>query len=215
LTPLDLGIGTYWRSVASSQGPAPAPAPEPAPNPDAPSAARIDRMLREGLDAHDRELGLSSSGPLVSAAHEAASPSIAPDVGAATFDIDSDASGHVVAAHVVSASADAASWDDVARELVRLMGAKALRVTHDARGRRTRLRIVAERTLPSGTPYARGAGAVNEADCAGKGSGPLGIGRKCATGMPSGASQTFDLADIGARASRIVRVQLVGEAALN
>jgi hypothetical protein len=209
--PLDLGIGTYWKSVATND-PMPTPRaeaqPEPAPRPSP------DRILRDGLDAHDRALGLGHGGPLISAAHDAASPSIAPDTGTATFDVESDATGKVVTARVVSASAEPGAWNDVAQELVRLMSAKTLHVLRDARGMRTRLRIVAERTLPSGAPYARSTGAVPEDACAGDPVGPGGLGRKCRGGMPVGLSQSFDVADIGARSSRIVRVQLLGEAAL-
>ncbi len=211
-TVADLGIGTYWKNVATNGDPLPAARAEAPPA--APPPLSPNRILRDGLAAHDRALGLGNGGPLVSAAHEAASPSIAPDVGSATFDVDSDATGKVVGAHVVSASAEPSAWNDVAQELVRLMSAKTLKVLHDSRGMRTRLRIVAQRTLPSGAPYARSAGAVPEDACAGEAIGPGGLGRKCNSGMPSGLSQSFDLSDIGARPSRIVRVQLLGEAAL-
>jgi hypothetical protein len=209
--PLDLGIGTYWKNVATGD-PLPVAQAEPAPAP--PARPSPNRILRDGLDAHDRSLGLGTGGPLISAAHEAASPSIAPDVGSATFDVESDAMGRVVAARVVSASAEASAWNDVAQELVRLMSAKTLRVLRDSRGTRTRLRIVAQRTLPSGAAYERSAGAVPQDSCSGEAVGPGGLGRKCGAGMPTGLTQSFDLADIGARASRIVRVQLLGEAAL-
>jgi hypothetical protein len=181
-TPLDLGIGTYWKSVASSDAPI---APVPEPQPVVPPPRSPDRILRDGLDAHDRELGLGTGGPLVSAAHDAASASIGPDVGSATFEVESDATGRVIAAHVLSASADIAAWNDVARELVRLMGPKTLHAPRDSRGMRTRLRIVAERALPSGGHYTR-----------------------------EGTGVHFDVADIGAKAARLVRVQLLGDASL-
>jgi len=214
-TPVDLGVGTYWKSVASSSDPVAVAPPAGADAPPSPasSAHKLNQILREGLDAHDRSLGLSASSPLVTAAHEAASPSIAPDVGTATFDVESDANGRVVAAHVVSSSADSSAWNDVAQELVKLMSAKALHVAGDSRGLRTRLRIVAERTMPSGARTAlSGAltpGAGPEGGCDG-----TGWTRRCGEGMPTGATKAFDISDIGARASRIVRVQLLGEVPL-
>ncbi|HEY8092045.1 MAG TPA: hypothetical protein VIF09_29490 [Polyangiaceae bacterium] len=208
---LDLGIGSYWKVVATRDTPLPAPSVEPGP-PAGPSPARI---LRDGLDAHDRALGLGRAGPLVSAAHEASSPSVAPDVGAATLDVESDATGKVLSARVVSGSPDASAWTGVARELVRLMASRSVRVPADARGLRTRLRIVAERTSPSGGGYATSAGGVPDDACVGRADPRLGgLGRKCLTGMPTGGKQTLDLSDVGAKPSRVVHVQVLSESVL-
>lgn len=210
--PYDLGIGTYWKSVATNAGGGPSSvSPEEPPRPSAPS---LDRTVRDALDAHDRALGLGREGPLMSAAREAASPSFAPDVGSAELDIESDSTGKVISAYVVSASGEVSAWKGVARELVRLMSSKPLRPTRNGRGLRTHLRIVAERTLPSGAAYARSAGpAVPEEACAGQPDPRLaGLGRKCLAGMPTGAKQTFDLADVGAKPSRVVHVHFLGEA---
>jgi len=173
----------------------------------------VQQFIRDALDADDHERGLGSAGPLVSAAHEAASPSIAPDVGNASFDVFSDADGKVVAVRVVSASADLPEWNDVARELMKAMGSKRMRVPRGAAGVRARIRITAERSLPSGDHSASSPGAVpddapgSDPACAGKG-----WSRKCQAGMPVGASTTFDISNLGARRSRIVHVQVVAEA---
>ncbi len=180
-----------------------------------PSTRPTNRILRDPLDARDRALGLGSAGALVSAAHAAASPSLAPDVGTATLEIECDAAGHVVSARVLAASADATQWGAVARELVRLASSRTVRVPAGARGVRTRLRIVAERALPSGkkstvTPGATPddvPGGMDNKVCEGEGAS-----RKCAAGMIVGATGNLvDVTNIGARASRIVRVLVLGE----
>jgi hypothetical protein len=111
--PVDLGVGTYWKSVALGDA-------AQAPRAEAPAAPSLDQMLRDAMEEHDRAVGLGPEGPLVSAAHEAASPAIAPDVGTATFEVECDEHGGGVTARVVSIGADLAAWNDVARELVRI-----------------------------------------------------------------------------------------------
>ena len=210
--PYDLGIGTYWKTFAAANSDQPSSVSSGEPS--KPSSPSLDQTVRDALDARDRAVGLGREGPLLSAAHEAASPSFAPDVGSAELDIESDSTGHVVSAHVVSASGEVSAWNDVARELVRLMSSKSLRPPRNGRGLRTRLRIVAERTLPSGAAYALSAGpAVPENACVGQSDPRLaGLGRRCLTGLPTGAKQTFDLSDVGAKPSRVVRVHFLGEA---
>jgi hypothetical protein len=212
--PVAVGADGYWKSVVldGSGATRPAPAPEPLPVPRSP-----DRILRDGLDAHDRALGLGSAGVLVSAAHEAASPEIAPDVGSATLEIDCDAGGKVVASRVLASSGSPARWSAVARELVRLASSRTVHVPAGSRGVRTRLRIVAERAPPSGTKTTATPGAVPddiaggaEKACAGESAQ-----RKCLAGMPVGVTGTFgDVANIGARLTRIVHVLVVGEETL-
>jgi hypothetical protein len=210
---IDLGIGTYWENVALGALPASTADEAREPSPPLPSPARI---LRDALDAHDRAIGLGSEGPLVSAAHEAASPEIAPDVGSATLEIECDANGGAVTARVVYTASDAAAWSDVARELAKLVSSKRLHVPPGARGVRTRLEIVAERALPSGEKLETKAGAVpddvpgGDRVCEGTGST-----RRCTGGSPVGTTQTLgDLSNIGARRSRIVHVQVLSEQTL-
>lgn len=217
--PMDLGVDGYWKRVAAAGG---SPSARPGGGPASPSSAsasaseRISRMLAGELDAHDRDVGVGAAGPLVTAAHEATSPSIAPDVGTATLEIDADATGLVTAARVVAASGDLPAWDGVAREVVRRMAAKRVRVPAGARGVRARLRIVAERTLPSGETGSVSGGAVPDdvpempKQCDGTGSA-----RRCRAGMPLGVTATaHDLSNVAAKASRIVHVQVLGELAL-
>jgi hypothetical protein len=210
--PVDLGIGGYWKSVALGPPVTPSATRE-APPAIAPS---VDRILRDPLDAHDRALGLNAGGPLVTAAHEAASPALAPDVGAATLEIESDAAGKVTTARVVSAAADVAAWNDVAHEIVRLMSARVLHLPPGARGLRTRLRIRADRALPSGESVRNSAGAVpddvpgSEPMCEGEGNA-----RRCTKGLPFGATTNgSDIANVGAKRSRVVHVETLGEVVL-
>jgi hypothetical protein len=175
-----------------------------------PSPDGISRMLREDLQARDVAMGLGASGPLITAAHDAATPDIAPDVGAATLEIESDATGRITSARVVDATANAADWNEVAQRIVRLMASKPLRVAPGARGVRARLRIVAERSLPAGEKRQARSGATRDSDC-----DTSGGERRCTAGLPAGVSGTWgDLSNIGAKRSRAVRVQLLGESSI-
>jgi hypothetical protein len=209
--PVDLGIGSLWRSVAldgasRARGDSSREIAPPA----------TDRVFRDAADSRDHDLGLGSSGPLVAAAHEAGSMPSAPDTGTATFEVESDATGKVTTANVVSVSADAAGWNAVGRELVSLMDSRRLHLPSGARGLRTRLRITAERTLPSGTKGTTSLGAVPD-DVPGGGSVCVGEGwlRKCTKGMPVGVTRNAtDVANFGASVSRIVRAKILEEKTL-
>ena len=202
VAPVDLGIGDYWKRVATAGARSDAESATASPT--------VDEILRGPLEARDRALGLGAAGPLVSVAHDAASPRLAPDVGTATLEIECDASGRTVSARVLSADAEPGAWDDVAKELVRLAATKILKLPRGAHGLRARLRIVAERTLPSGEKRAASAGGVPDDQCDG-----TGINRRCAGGMPTGISGTFgDLSNFGAKRSRIVHVRVLDEESL-
>jgi hypothetical protein len=202
---MDLGIGSYWKSVVTaSSASRPLPSAEESAN-----NGDFARRLSDDMRAQDVALGHGIAGPLVSAAHDAASPNIAPDVGTATIEIESDASGQVVAAHVVDASGDRARWDDVAERIRRSMADKRLRVPAGARGVRAHVRIVAERTLPSGERTSIHAGAAPDEVCEGSGAT-----RRCTAGMPGAGGTWGDVTNIGAKRSRVVHVQLLDEALL-
>ncbi len=217
--PIDLGIGGYWKSIAMTAPSASAVAAEtsaaavPSTAPSSPN-----RILRDVLDARDHAMGLGPSGPIVAAAHEAASLPDAPEVGSATIEVIADATGLVTAANVLSSSggADPAGWNKVAGELVRLLASKRLHLPRGARGHRAQLRIVAERVLPSGSQKEQHAGAVPDdvpgADPVCEGEGTQ---RKCTAGMPIGFTGTLgDVANIGAKMVRVVRARILGEATL-
>lgn len=203
--PMDLRIGSYWKTVATASS-----APRPPPSVDEPGrGGDFARRLSDDMRALDVATGHSIAGPLVSAAHEAASPNVAPDVGTATIEIEADASGEVVAARVVDASGDRARWEDVAEQIRRSMAHKRLRVPSGARGVRAHVRIVAERTLPSGERTSIHSGAAPDEVC--DGSGPT---RRCTAGLPGAGGTWGDVTNFGAKRSRVVHVQLLDEALL-
>ena len=202
--PIDLGLASLWKDVAIAGARS---TNELSPR---------DHLFREAHDAHDRELGLGPSAPVVAAAREAGSIPSAPDTGNAVFEVNADASGKVLSASVVSFSADGSGWIAVAQQLVAVMGSKTLRLPVGAHGFRVRLRISAERTLPSGQRGETHAGAVPDdvpgADPVCEGTGWM---RKCTKGMPLGATMsTMDVANLAAGASRIVRAHILGEQTL-
>jgi hypothetical protein len=142
--------------------------------------------LRDPLDAHDHALGLWRAGPLTSAAHEAASSPDAPDEGMATYDVESDAQGHVTSVTLVSLGAGASGWSSVGRELLGLLTSKTLRVPPGAHGVRARLQITAKRTLPAGEHREYGS--------------------------PSGVGTWGDLSNIAQIRTRVVHAQILNEA---
>ncbi len=214
-TPVDLGIGSHWKTVVAEGAAESQPGARSAAlaeGEDIKDRARaIDRSMREMLTARDVSLGLGRAGPLVSATRDAASSSSAPDVGATILEIESNSSGTVVAAH-----AEDSAWNEVARAVVRRMAGKALRVAPGSRGLRARLRVVAERALPSGARGSSSVGAVpDDVPGGNKVCDGEGIHRRCVAGMPAGATNaSHDLSNVGAKPTRIVHVQLLAESEL-
>ena len=205
----DIGLGSHWKTVVAA-GAAEANGHDAGGNP-RDDARAVERSMRDELAALDAALGLGRASPLVSALHRAAAATNAPAIGAATLEVECDASGAVIAAR-----ADDRAWAPVAEALVRNMGGKTLRLARGARGLRARLRVVAERTLPSGPRGGSSIGAVpDDAPGANKACDGDGLARRCVAGMPLGATNAqHDTSNLGASASRIVRVQLLGESEL-
>jgi hypothetical protein len=205
-TPSDVGVGSHWKSVVA-EGPS-----SPVPGETAQERARaIDRSMREMLTARDVSIGLGRAGPLVSAAHEAASSSSAPEVGTTILEVDIDSQGRVV-----TARAEDRAWNGVASALVQRMARKPVRVTHGSRGLRARLRVVAEKAPPSGARGSSGVGAVPDDVPGGtKACEGTGIHRRCVAGMPVGVTNAqHDTSNVGANPTRIVHVQLLAETEL-
>ncbi len=208
---VDVGVGSYWKNVAAS-------APEQPMARDDRSAEQraTDRILRDPLDALDEERGLGRAGPLVSAAHEAASSPSAPDEGSATYEVESNAEGRVTKVTLVSPGPDRDGWSAVGRALEEALAAKSLRVPSGARGVRARVQIAAKRTLPAGEKRTYAPGAVRD-DIAGTSEGAKecvgeGMARKCTKGSPFGATGTWgDLSNVGQIRTRVVHVQILGE----
>lgn len=205
--PTDLGLGSRWKGALGA-GPPTDGVPARPQNQARESARAMERSIRAELAASDVERGLGRAGPLVSAAHRAASSAGAPETGATTLEVECDAAGAVT-----SARAEDKAWNEVATALVDEMKGKALRVPRGARGLRARLRVVAERALPSGARGRTSLGALpDDVPGSSRACDGQGITRRCVNGMPVGiTSASHDTSDIGAKPSRVVHVQLVGE----
>lgn len=164
--------------------------------------------VKEALAERDRAGGIVRGGPLVTAAHAAASNEDAPHTGSAFFEVDADPNGVVT-----SARTEDERWRGVADGILRAMRGKTVRVAPGASGLRTRVRVVAELQRPSGEEKSLKLGAVpddipgGEKQCVGKG-----LERKCLTGMIVGFTVTgADANNLGAAVRRVVHVTILGE----
>ncbi|HEX6274866.1 MAG TPA: hypothetical protein VFZ53_17610 [Polyangiaceae bacterium] len=154
--PLDLGIGPDgWQRWA-----APPKAGERAPA--GPSKPRSHRFqvyrpppvsttggLQEGLEKRDRELGLGPQGRVLSAMHNAAHQTVAPQVGVARFDVTVNRSG-LVEVTLGSASGEVEGWKKVAKRIADDLRASPPPITAPRQGVRLVVELVAEETMPNG-----------------------------------------------------------------
>jgi hypothetical protein len=148
--------------------------------------------LAEGLAEHDASLGLGSGGPVVSAAHAIPVEALVSIDGAGVFDVETDASGHVVSVRVADVTSDDLEWRKVARALQAQLASTTLRVPSGARGVAVRMRVEVIARMPSGAVSGHAirpfAGANTEAY----------------------AGVTGDLSDIGAHPVRTVHARVLG-----
>jgi hypothetical protein len=167
-----------------SPGPMAPAAPEASTAPALPpvSKDRAGEVLRDLLDAHDREVGVGFGGPVATAAHQASLSSSAPQTGNATLEAIADGSGNVVDVHVVTGLPSPSSWASVASAT--LAGLRSQRLRVGGRSASVVVKVEAKMQLPSGAN--------------GK------IERK-------GAGAEFDVADIGAVKLRVVSARVVSE----
>ena len=156
------------------------PSAKPSSAPSDVAAKKLDAMLAGPVD---------TAGPVVSAAHDAASGVEAPEVGWVTFDVDTDATGAVTEVRLVEAN-DHLAWSKVGPKLKKRLAATPLKVPTGAAGVTVRVKVSAAMKLPSGA--APGA--------------PVSVAPK---GL--GVGGTFDLADIGQKPRRLVQVSVVTE----
>ena len=176
-----------------------------------PEFHQAERSVREALAERDRLIGIGRSGPLVTAAHAAASGPYAPQRGTTTIEVDCDATGTVTATR-----ADNGLWDGVAERIVTEMKGKSVRV-REGTGLRSRLRVVAELARASGERGTVTPGAVADdvpggttKVCVGEG-----LERKCLAGMPVGFTYSKkDLSNVGDEPKRVVHVDILSEAEL-
>jgi hypothetical protein len=128
---LTLPLAGAASAVRDERSPA---APGPAP-------ASTTGGLREGLAAHDHELGLGPGGPVVGVAESATRASVAPIEGFALFEVRFDETGAVHDVHVVDAKSERDSWTDVASGIAAGLKATRIRVPNGARGVSVKVRV--------------------------------------------------------------------------
>lgn len=149
--PVDLGLGSdgWQRWLLATQGAA---------QPSTQRAARpLFRMpspssnggLREGLEAHDRALGMGTSGPALRALFDAAHGEHVPATGLARFQVTVLKSG-AVEVSLRDATSELASWRAVAEDAASRLRKTPPRVPSDRNGVRLLLEITAENRLPNG-----------------------------------------------------------------
>ncbi|MBK7582828.1 MAG: hypothetical protein IPI67_21870 [Myxococcales bacterium] len=151
------------------------------------SGAETAGGLGAELEARDRERGLARGGLIATHARSAAI-SLGPAEGTATFVVDTDADGKVQAV-TLSEARGGASWTRVRAALTRALATRRLRVPRGARGLRVSIRVEAKVQLPSGS-------------------------RPGDSVRAKGPGAEFDVADIGARASRVVSARVLNETLL-
>ncbi|HEY0466197.1 MAG TPA: hypothetical protein VGC79_18430 [Polyangiaceae bacterium] len=105
--------------------------------------------LQEGLEAHDRALGLGPSGPMVSALYNAAHTSAAPQLGVARFQVTVLESG-VVEIALTAASDQLDGWRAVAAQAADALRRSPPRIPGNRSGIRLSIELTAEETLPNG-----------------------------------------------------------------
>jgi hypothetical protein len=151
-------------------------------------ASKLDKTLKSSLDDRDHEIGAGPGGPVVSAAHSAALGSKAPETGRATYEVETDNVGSIIAVRLVESSADTPGWELVGSTLRATLGAQKLRVPAGAKGVLVKVLVEAMMKLPSGATQKLSVGPSG-----------LGVGGK------------FDLSDIGAKPARVVAVRVLDE----
>jgi hypothetical protein len=161
--------------------------------------------VRQELYEADRRAGLGVGGPFVRALEEGTQGE-GPARGSATFVITTDGSGRVTDVSVVSASADRPAWAHVAKRIASAFSAPGRRVRDRGRGVVIRIEVDVKSTLPSGAaPGSPVHGHVPPSPTSGA---PDAVGTSAA-----GPGLGFDVADIGARARRVVHARVLEEAA--
>ena len=155
--PIDLGIGAEgWRRWALSTNEAPANAGrdpgERRPLFHAPPASSTGGLL-EGLEEHDRAVGLSASGRVRSALFHAAHTDVAPQLGFARFSITVLNDGKVEVALSGASSAER-GWQAVAERAAAELRKNPPRIPPPRSGTRMTVEIRAEAVMPNGAKVA-------------------------------------------------------------
>jgi hypothetical protein len=154
--PIQLGLGPDgWQRWVSAPKEGEAPRAERAPARKnkflvlRPQPKSTTGGLQEGLEAHDRSLGLGPQGRVLSALHRAAHAALSPDVGAARFEVTVHRSG-AVEVTLASLSGRDEEWRNVAVGVANDLRAKPPRIPSPREGAKFVVELIVERTLPNG-----------------------------------------------------------------
>ncbi len=153
--PIDLGLAPDGWQTALLRAPpdraATVPRDRRAPLVRAPAASKTGG-LQEGLEARDRELGLSPAGRVASALYQAAHGDSAPVTGVARFNVTLYRSGAV---EVSLADTKDQPWREVAERAAAELRRAPPKIPPQRDGYRLTLKLTAEEVLPSGTRRSR------------------------------------------------------------
>lgn len=152
-------------------------------------------------------------GPIVSAAHAAASNNLAPDVGIALFVVKTDEKGVVSSVSVASCNGYKPGWDAVAKSLGNKLTGTTFKVGPGGKGLRFEVQIQAKMALPSGAPPKGVSGGLGTMGNEGKDTTAT-TGTTPPPYLGVGISGTFDTSDIGQKPQRVVSVIVKSETAL-
>jgi hypothetical protein len=139
----ELGIGAPVPLVGAHT-------PEKLPDPAARAARSVEKSINDALAAKDREIGLGSDGPVVSALERATYGSALSGNGTATFVARIDSSGRVSLLQVLNVNGDHKGWSKVARRALATLSRRKLRVPQGAKGVELRIKVESRWALPSG-----------------------------------------------------------------
>jgi len=148
--PIDLGVGPdgwqRWVGVLPTEPAARSSAPRGRPVVRAPPVSSTGG-LQEGLEAHDRKLGMGPAGRVTTALFEAAHASDAPETGTALFNVTVLRTGAV---EVSLGESTDRRWQAVAEHAAEALRKAPPRIPPPREGYRLTLRITAEETMPNG-----------------------------------------------------------------
>jgi hypothetical protein len=114
------------------------------------SARKLEQSIETALARRDQRIGLGPEGPVVAAVETLVMQSTTTPDSDATLFVRTDAEGKVVHAEVRVASSDGPEWERIARELVRSLGDKRMRVPAGSSGVSFQLQVTSREQLPSG-----------------------------------------------------------------
>jgi hypothetical protein len=157
--PIDLGIGPGgWKrwmdTAAAGETPAASAGSSDSTRPGAISVYRPQPKsatggVQELLEAHDRDVGLGSSGPVKTALEKAAHTDVAPQLGTARFVVTVLASGAVEVA-LAAASDRASEWREVGSRAAEQLRKKPPRIPPSRKGVRMTIQVEAVEQLVNG-----------------------------------------------------------------